>query len=177
MPNPENFSLIYNVLLTSGVFAALITSVVNIVLLIVNNTHLKKIERIRWDNEIIKYRYVKLYEFCKEWHNYEIDIDDVLEIGDEEYVKMYADLLGSINSNIERYRVVKPLLDRSYTEELDELLNEIHLKEKEIILMHDSMSKEEYHRADEEMLNLGVDFSKKLKKDIDNQLTTLISSN
>ena len=59
------------VVLTAAVFAALISSIANIIISLVNNHRLKKIEKQKQMNEIDKYRYSRLDELLLNWHNYD----------------------------------------------------------------------------------------------------------
>ena len=59
------------VILTAAVFAALVTSIANIIISLMNNWRLKKIEKQKQMNEIDKYRYSRLYELILNWHKYD----------------------------------------------------------------------------------------------------------
>ena len=61
------FDFWHSIVLTAGVFAALITSVANIVISIFNNSRLKTIEKNKQMTEIEKYRYSRLYEQILNW--------------------------------------------------------------------------------------------------------------
>lgn len=67
----EQYSFFNTVVFTSVVFAACVTSVFNMVISIMNNHRLKKIEKQRSMREIDKYRYCKLYELILNWNKYD----------------------------------------------------------------------------------------------------------
>lgn len=68
---PAKSNIFETVILTAVVFAALITSLANIVISVINNNRLKKIEKQKQVSEIDKYRYSKLYELILDWHKYD----------------------------------------------------------------------------------------------------------
>ena len=53
------------VILTAAVFAALVTSIANIIISLMNNWRLKKIEKQKQMNEIDKYRYSRLSQTAR----------------------------------------------------------------------------------------------------------------
>lgn len=170
----DGFSFVYSVVLTAGVFAALISSIANIIISIMNNYRLKDIEKIKQANEIDKYRYSKLYELRQKWEDYDLDTSKEVDESDDEWVSLYADVLGSIYSNLKRYWILKPLLDEKYIDKLDEISAEVHRLGNQIVLDHDTMEKEEYHNMKWKQIDLGTTFSKILKESIDEQLRDLM---
>lgn len=170
----DKFSFVYSVVLTAGVFAALISSIANIIISIMNNHRLKDIEKIKRTNEIDKYRYSQLYELRQKWEDYDLYASDAVDESDGESVSLYAEVLSSIYSNLKRYWISKPLLDEKYIDKLDEKSAEVHRLSNQIILDHDIMEKEEYHDMKWKHIDLGTAFSKMLKESIDEQLRDLM---
>ena len=58
----EKKDFLYTVILTTTVFAALITSIANIIISLINSYRLKHIEEQKKLNEIDKYRYSRHYQ-------------------------------------------------------------------------------------------------------------------
>ena len=71
------------VILTAAVFAALVTSIANIIISLMNNWRLKKIEKQKQMNEIDKYRYSRLYELILNWHKYDSARSEERRVGKE----------------------------------------------------------------------------------------------
>ena len=113
----EEFYMEYflnTVLLTTAVFAAFITSLANVVISLINNHKLKKLEDKKQMNEIDKYRYSMLYELVINWHKYDSKIEGttVSEIAFYKLINLFMDDSG-------RYEIAKPLLDECYIRELE----------------------------------------------------------
>ena len=70
----EKKDFLYTVILTTTVFAALITSIANIIISLINSYRLKHIEEQKKLNEIDKYRYSRLHEILINWHKYDSEI-------------------------------------------------------------------------------------------------------
>lgn len=102
------------VILTAAVFAALVTSIANIIISLMNNWRLKKIEKQKQMNEIDKYRYSRLYELILNWHKY-----DSAQRGDTAEEIAFYRLLNLFMDDSGRYEIAKPLLDKCYIEELE----------------------------------------------------------
>jgi len=102
------------VILTAAVFAALVTSIANIIISLMNNWRLKKIEKQKQMNEIDKHRYSRLYELILNWHKY-----DSAQRGDTAEEIAFYRLLNLFMDDSGRYEIAKPLLDKCYIEELE----------------------------------------------------------
>ena len=158
-----------NILMTevlSGVvFAALITSFANLIVTLINNRRIKIIEQQKNMTEIERYRYVHLYEILLTWHNYDSDIEG------ETPEEIEADrLLREFPDNVDRYNIIRPLLDEQFIGELDKL------KEQGDKLLNDlrSIHTENSNSVTKEYLKNGVEFSGKLKDTINQQLKILM---
>ena len=110
----EKKDFLYTVILTTTVFAALITSIANIIISLINSYRLKHIEEQKKLNEIDKYRYSRLHEILINWHKYDSEIK-----GETDSEIAFYRLLNQFMDDLGRYEIAKPLLDAGYTEELE----------------------------------------------------------
>lgn len=157
------------VVLTATVFAALITSIANIIISLVNNHRLKKMEKQKKINEIDKYRYSRLYELILNWHKYDSDLQGETE-GEIAFYRLFNLFLDDLG----RYDIAKPLLDKCYTEKL-----EVKKLEGEKCL-HNLVEKEASdgtHSEEFPTIKIGREFDKMLKTAINSQLEELLSKN
>lgn len=167
-------NILNSVVITAGVFAALITAIANIIISIINNIRLKSIEKKKELNEIDKYRYSRLYELILNWHNYDSQYtgNTPSEIASSRLVNLFLDTSG-------RYEIAKPLLDAKYISELDELLNRGHHLLGRLIdaeKLGESHSKD-FNAIQNEYFDVGGEFSDKLKMVINEQLKILLKKN
>ena len=102
------------VILTTAVFAALITSIANIIISLLNNHRLKGLEKQKQMNEIDRYRCERLYELVLNWHKY-----DSAQRGKTSGEIAFYRLLNLFMDDSGRYETAKPLLDKCYLEKLD----------------------------------------------------------
>ncbi len=162
------------VLLTTAVFAAFITSLANVVISLINNHKLKKLEDKKQMNEIDKYRYSMLYELVINWHKYDSKIEGttVSEIAFYKLINLFMDDSG-------RYEIAKPLLDECYIRELEnkkvyceKLLEK--LVENELL---DGTHTSDFSFIKEQYIANGQEFSKMLKNAINSQLGALLRKN
>ena len=112
MSNESN--IFTSVIISSAVLAALVTSITNIIVSVLNNLKLKTIENQRKISEIDKYRYTRLYEILTHWYQQDFKIEKVCteENGGCCFTNKnlnYGDL----------YNIIRPLLDKQYIIELD----------------------------------------------------------
>ena len=163
MQNGNN--LLTTVILYSAVFAALISSLTNLFVSLLNNRRLKVIEKQRNLTEIDKYRYTQLYEILLNWYNYDYKIE-----GESPEVIAYYRLLDRIIENVSRYVIIRPLLDEQFTIELDvmkvkvdNLLSELIDAEKS-----DGTHTENFSDISNKYFKNGIEFSDKLKETIYN---------
>ncbi len=163
--------IINTVLLTATVFAALITSVANIVISIINNHRLKRIEAQRQLNDIDKYRYSRLYELLLNWNDYitECSGDTFGEIAFNRLFNLFLD-------NSSRYRMARVLLDKKHVSALDakkieceQLLSSLVAAEKE-----DGTHTDQFPNIRDAYFNASKDFDELLKNSINTQLETLL---
>ncbi len=73
MSNESN--LFTSAIISGAVFAALIASIANIIISILNNRMLKIIEKQKNISEIDKYRYTCLYDILTRWYKHEFDFE------------------------------------------------------------------------------------------------------
>lgn len=158
-------------ILTTTVFAALITSIANIIISLINSYRLKHIEEQKKLNEIDKYRYSRLHEILINWHKYDSEIK-----GETDSEIAFYRLLNQFMDDLGRYEIAKPLLDAGYTEELENkkiecenLLN--NLVEAEA---PDGTHTKDFPIIREKYFASGQEFSKLLKNAINSQLESLL---
>ena len=170
----EKKDFLYTVILTSTVFAALITSIANIIISLINSYRLKNIEEQKIINEKNKYRYRELHELLTNWNKYDSEIKG--ETSDEiifyKGLNLFMDDLG-------RYKIAKPLFDSCYIEELESkrvecenLLND--LVEAEV---PDGTHTNDFPIIKEKYFVGGIEFSELLKNAINSQLEILLRKN
>lgn len=162
--------IISQVILTAIVFAAFVTSIANMIISLMNNHRLKKLEKQKVMNAIDKYRYSRLYELVLNWHNYDSPHkgENAGEIACNRLINLFLDDVG-------RYELAKPLLDECYKKEIEEIIS----KGEEVL--HDLIEKEEAGNRTKEFLDVqqkyfdaGKDLDHKLKEAINVQLDKLL---
>lgn len=164
-------------ILTSAVFAALITSLSNLVITLLNNKRLNTIEKRKDRNEIDKYRYIQLHEMLLTWDKYnsiEIDSTKMGETEEEciEYAKKCRKyILNKFIDDKSRYNVIRPLLSEQYIKELDVIMEEGDNLLLNIAYCED---KEEHFNLEKKYANLSEKFTIKLKSVINQQLAELL---
>lgn len=159
------------VILTAAVFAALITSIVNVIISLINSHRLKKLEEKKQMQEIDKYRYTRLYELIMNWHKYDTKKKGktVGEIAFHRLVNLFLDNSG-------RYEIAKPLLDKCYIEDLENKKNECN----ELLIAWidtespDGTHTKEYLTIRDKYFSSGEEFSKLLKNAINSQFESLL---
>lgn len=159
------------IVLTTAVFAALISSIANIIISLLNNYRIKKIEKQKQINEFDKYRYSRLYELLLNWNNY----DTATKGETAEEIAFYR-LLNLFMDDCKRYMLVKPLLDQCYREPLEtkktegeQLLNALIRAE-----TPDGTHLVEFSTIRVQYFDAGERFSELLKSTINNQLDVLL---
>ena len=159
------------VILTATVFAALVTSIANIIISLINNHRLKKIEHEKQLNDIDKYRYSRLYELVLKWHEYDSKYsgENASEIAFNRLLNLFLDDAG-------RYDLAKPLLDSCYINDL-----EIKKAEGEKLLEQlvsaespDGTHSKDFSSIKDRYFSVGSEFSKMLKSAVNQQLDTLL---
>ena len=161
------------VILTATVFAALITSIVNIAISLINNHRLKNIEKQKQMNEIDKYRYSRLYELVLNWHKYDSD-----QVGKTVEEIAFYRLLHSFMDDSARYEIAKPLLDKCYIDKLEIKKSECDKLLSNLIEAEASgrTHSDEFSIIKQKYFDNGADFSKILKEVINHQLEVLLNS-
>lgn len=169
-------SLFVPVIISSAVFAALITSITNMIISLLNNRRLKIIEKQKKSGEIDKYRYSRLYEMLLNWHQYTSEFKG--ESTEETAVRRLA---NEFLDNAGRYDIVRPLLDKQYIMELDEIRKKGNALANELVRFgqdKEEKSKEEnmddYQEIKMRYFKIGIEFADKLKKVINEQLEELL---
>lgn len=159
------------VVLTAAVFAALISSIANIIISLVNNHRLKKIEKQKQMNEIDKYRYSRLYELLLNWHNY-----DSATKGETASEIAFYKLLNLFMDDSGRYEIAKPLLDKCYIEPLETKRAECDQLLRALIEAEapDGTHTKEFPIIRDQYFNAGESFSRLLKSTINSQLDVLL---
>lgn len=163
--------ILSTVIFTATVFAAFITSVVNIIISVMNNWRLKKLEKTRQINEIHKYRYSRLYELILNWHDY-----DSASRGETAEEIAFYKLLNLFMDDTRRYEIIKPLLDEYYKKELDvkkiegeKLLNDLIGAES-----LDGTHSKEFPIIKQRYFEIAKEFDEMLKRVINCQLEELL---
>lgn len=167
-------TLFSTVILTATVFAALITSVANIIISLMNNHRLKRLEKQKQVNEIDKYRYSRLYELILNWHKY----DSAHKGETAEEIAFYR-LLNLFMDDSGRYEIAKPLLDKFYIGELEAKKSE---GEKLLCDLIEAEAPDGTHSAEfptikQKYFDIATEFSKMLKNTINCQLEKLLCKN
>lgn len=161
--------IINSAVLTAAVFAAIVTSVTNLIISIANGQRLKKIEKQKQQNEIDKYRYTRLYELILNWHNFDSEFsgESVSEIATNRLVNSFLDNTG-------RYEIAKPLLDDLYKKDLDIKLQ----RGKEALTkLIDASKSVDYSAVFSDYVKISSEFSDALKGAINKQLEILLLQN
>lgn len=158
-------------LLTATVFAAIISSIVNIIISILNNRRLKQIELKKYMSEIDKYRYTMLYDLILHWHDHESPYsgETASEIASLRLINLFLDTKG-------RYDLAKPLLDPEYLLKLDALETKgdsalLALIEAE---MPDGTHTPDFPQHRETYNSISIEFDTVLKQTIYDQLSRLL---
>lgn len=165
------------IIITSTVFAAFITSLSNLVITLFNNKRLNAIERRKDRNEIDKYRYIQLHEMILKWDKYNSIEFDSTKIGETEeecieYAKKCKEyILNIFIDDKRRYNVVRPLLSEQFIMELDEIKEEGDELLYKIAYCED---KEEHLDLEKKYANTSDKFTSKLKSAINQQLADLL---
>lgn len=170
----DSSTFVNTVILTATVFAALLSSIVNIIISLINNRKLKKIEKQKQMNEIDKYRYSRLYELVLNWYDY-----DTETAGDTASEIAFYKLLNLFMDDSRRYEFAKPLLDKCFVEllelkktECNELLDALIEAE-----APDGTHTKEFPHIRKYYFTAGQEFSKLLKDTINTQLEVLLGKN
>lgn len=162
-------NIINSVILTAVVFAAIVTSVTNLIICIANGQRLKKIEKQKQQNEIDKYRYTRLYELILNWHKFDSEFsgESVSEITANRLINSFLDNTG-------RYEIAKPLLDDLYKKDLDIKLQR---GQEELTKLINASKSADYSAVFSDYVKISSEFSDALKGAINKQLELLLLQN
>ena len=169
--------IISSAIVTGAFFVALISSVVNVVISIINYHHINRMEQQKTLNEIDKYRYTKLYELVLNWRNGKNDKhpNNGSKVTDSALVALIKIFLEDNG----RYDIAKPLLDYKYVETLDKIKEKVDdgyklfvkkMKDNEAI----GISTISYDGDVEAYFDIAMVFSEELKNAINKQLEELL---
>lgn len=163
-----------NVILTATVFAALTTSVANVIISLINNHRLKIIEAKKRTNEIDKYRYGRLYELVLNWHRYDSPVK-----GKTASKIAFYKLLNLFLDDSGRYEIAKPFLDKCYIENLENKKTECTKLLDELVDAEapDGTHTKDFQIIKEKYFANGMQFSEMLKNAINSQLESLLERN
>lgn len=178
--NLENSNVIVTIL-TSTVFAALLTSAVNVILTLINNRKLKNFENDKHKNELISYRYTQLFSILLKWNEYtspcETNGKSISEIASDKLVNGFID-----NSN--RLKLIIPLLDSCYKKRLEivqkkgnDLLMQLIDLENQMDINLDGKLLEEHKTVFNDFKKSALDFSDEMNCVINEQLEILLEKN
>lgn len=104
----------FNVLLTSVVISALITSLINIVISLYSNHCIRKIEEKKKFNAVSEYRYKRLYDIWFNWEQFtSFDPNAPENINLNENQIAYRKIFDGFFDDSRRYKIIKPLFDNS----------------------------------------------------------------
>jgi hypothetical protein len=115
-----DWSTLSPVLISTAVFAAAVGAIANVIVALMNNRRLKKIEKEKTMTEIQKYRYIQLYDMTKNWNSYgsKIEGDSISQLASNQLINRPLDNKG-------RWDIVKPLINPKFTDGIDEKVREV----------------------------------------------------
>lgn len=167
----DSSTFVNTVIFTATVFAALLSSIANIIISLMNNRRLKKIEKQKRMNEIDKYRYSRLYELVLNWTDYDTEVK-----GETASEIAFYKLLNLFMDDSRRYEFAKPLLEKSFIEPLE--LKKAECKELLDALIEaeapDGTHTKEFPLRRKHYFKSGQEFSELLKGTINTQLEILL---
>ena len=157
--------------LTSGFFAGLISSIVNLITSYLNRKHERMVEAEKYQHSINDYRYKEIHKYLK----------DVCEIPNKDYAVQSKDkmmkLVEASNDEEERivsiYRMSLPLLDKSLQEPLETVRNDIDAISKALVV-YAYEDKESDYGVDDLILKRD-EFRIKLIEALQKQLVVLLT--
>jgi len=116
----------FELFISTGFFVAIATSIFSVVITLVNNKHIKRMESAKKNFELQKYRYQKLHEYLEQMSSFPIVTYEILtNAGVKKMVKESNERFGKIKSVS---HAVIPILD----DDLRSLVKESFEKEAEI---------------------------------------------
>lgn len=135
------WSEIFPVFLSTAVIAAALAAIANIIVTLLNNSRLKSIEKDKHINELVYYRYTKLYNYHEEIQSIEkpsakdlIDDNESGALRENEYYQLVA----------RKYILIKPLLEKEVREPVEKLHAKIIADKVNIIKNKDNLKVEDY---------------------------------
>lgn len=128
------------ILLSSGVMASVIASIINLISIRTTNKRLLRIEEFKNDNSINTFRYTKLFELNVELNSLP-DIDYTLQENKngklvyckEKVAKVVGESTNRFSMFVKIYNKAKPLFDESIITELQKLINDEKIESNKIV--------------------------------------------
>lgn len=168
----------WEVVFSSAVIGAFVTSIANIIVSLVANNRLKKIEKYKQRNELITYRYTKLYEMLLKW----VEFDTKLETENKSFSQIACEkIVNSFIDDLRKHNIISPLLDEKYLPKLLELRTIGNERLDQVIeienLLDDCKSEEllqQHRKLFDEFKSSAVEFSSNLEMVLREQLKELL---
>ena len=159
-------------IISTAVLAALVTSIVNIIISLMNSYQLKKMEQQKQMDEIDRYRYSRLYELILNWHKY-----DSPQKGETAGEIAFYRLFNLFMDDSGRYEIAKPFLDGCYKKELEvkKLEGEKLLDDLIEAEAPDGTHSKDFPIIKQKYFDIAKEFDEMLKAVINSQLEELLN--
>jgi hypothetical protein len=157
-----------NIIISVGVVAAVIGAIANVIVALMNNRRLKRIEKDKKMSEIQRYRYTQLYEIIKHWYDYGTDVK-----GESTEKIASARLINTPLDHKGRWDISKPLLNPKFTNGIDETTHEVDELLLQFVKSLDE-NKEDKDKARKDFSNCGEKLGRMLRNAINSQLQELL---
>jgi len=169
------------ILLSSGVLAAIITSIINLISIRTTNKRLLLIEELKNDNAINTFRYTKLFDLNAELNNLP-DVDYTMLDNHEgklvwskdKVIKVVGESTNRFSMFIKIYNKSKPLFDENIISELQNLINSERAISNELVEI--LYAGREGNSDISNLMAIRVELEKKLQESIVIQLKALIKA-
>jgi hypothetical protein len=167
------------VLLSSGVLAAIVTSIINLISIKATNKRLLQIEELKNDNSINSFRYTKLFELNAELNSLpEIDYtilekkNGKLVQSENKKTKVVGESTNRFSMFVKIYNKAKPLFDESIISELKDLISNEKAESNEIVKALYTGGNSDISK----LMTIRTELEEKLQESIVIQLRALISA-
>lgn len=160
-----------SVFISSAVAAAAVAAIANVVVSILNNRRLKAIEVDKRNNELIQYRYTKLYALLEKIKSFERPTAG-LALSNEtrgKFIQMRSDLYNNLTNE---YKLAKPLIDKEVRIAVEELNKQIVKILASVIESDNNLPIGEHKKV----LILIINYESELEKCIIQQLEMLLQN-